>query len=630
MTQCRVQPDKRFLWILALGLAAAAVFFMETRVFNYDAIETIHSAWKITTGEKIYVDFDQPHHPGVYFLLAPIIMLLGERLETLFGIHYFIICLSLGVLSLTYVLGRLLFDRWTAITAVLILGALPWFAMSAFVIRADIPMLLFEMAALYFLYRFFKTPRNHFLILSAISISIAFIFLQKAVFFALFMGVLMLKALWRRELSLKQLGLYLVTGMAVQGLFWLFMAQMSSLSDYFFFNFTFVMERQEDLRDPVKWAMIANMLGNWQAMAPLLVIGLLAALIREGRNAHVLELGCGALWLLSTVFLVGRPYEQYYLPAMPLAALVLAASLCRLRTPNLYKSLLAGIVLFGCLNYVIWGVTEVEKRRYFVEKIAYVLETIPQDEPIYDYSNQFNLFRKDLDFFWYGGDAYTDIKRHQTYQRLRPYSYDIYALIDGMRPKMISHYSIDTTVRPWILWRYRQNRRFEDIYELIPNRTGYDYWTTFTDTLDTGSWITFATLHPLPFTKEGMLEIEMGLGTPKGSEYPFTGLDMRFTFDRAVVDHSGADGVTLTYRLEGPADLLLSQQGMPPGQEYRISLPPSSNYTTRTFPWSAFQQPAWVAEQREMATSKLTGLKLTATAPEETVRLGIGPVAFGQ
>ena len=33
------------------------------RVFDRDEIETIHSAWKMTAGETLYVDFFQHHHP---------------------------------------------------------------------------------------------------------------------------------------------------------------------------------------------------------------------------------------------------------------------------------------------------------------------------------------------------------------------------------------------------------------------------------------------------------------------------------------------------------------------------------------------------------------------------------------
>ena len=68
--------------LLGVALAVCACVFFHMRVFNYDAIETIHSAWKISQGEKIYVDFDQPHHPGLYFFLAPIIAWSGDHLGT--------------------------------------------------------------------------------------------------------------------------------------------------------------------------------------------------------------------------------------------------------------------------------------------------------------------------------------------------------------------------------------------------------------------------------------------------------------------------------------------------------------------------------------------------------------------
>lgn len=610
---------------LAILLAGAALFFMETRVFNFDALETIHSAWKISEGERIYADFDQPHHPGVYFMLAPVIKLAGDHsTETMVLIARLMALFAAGVLGLTYVFARRLYGVRVAVFSTLVLAALPWFAMSAFVVRADMPMLLFELAALFFLYRFFDHGQNRDLVYSAVCISVAFIFLQKAVFFAAFMGVLMLRALWRKGLSPGQLALYLATGLAVQGAFWVFMSVASSLPDYLFFNFILVGERQADLWDPAKWAMLKAMLADWQAMTPLVVLALVVATLRAGPDTRARELGCAALWMLATVLLVGRPYEQYYLPAMPMAAIVFGAAIARMPVRTAHV-VLTGVVLFGTLNYVIWGVTQVNDRRFMLEKLDYVLQTTSPDDPIYDGSNQFNLFRKDLDFFWYGGDAYSDMRRYETYQKLRPYDYDIYALIDRIKPKIISHYFIDTTARAWILWRYRKHDRYDDIYERIPNRTGFDYWTTFVDTLETGSVISPS---PLEFTAEGDIAADMTLGQAVGEQDAYVGLDMRFTFDRDTVDRSAAPGVRLTYKLNGDVGMMLSQDGVAPGREYMVKLPPADMFTTRDFEWAAFHEPPSGAPDKALNPAELNGVKFIALTAGQPVTLTIRRIEF--
>jgi hypothetical protein len=598
------------------------------RVFNFDAIETIHSAWKISQGEKIYVDFDQPHHPGLYFFLAPISAGSGGHLGPFLVIAHVMLVFTAASWAVTEALTKLLFDKHVALKATIILLALPWFALSAFVIRADVPMLCFELGALFFFYKFLQTQQNRHLIYSAICISIAFIFLQKAVFFAAFIGVLMLKYFFRKKISWQQIALYNFVGSAVQALFWLFLSHFSSLSEYIFFSFTLVGERQTDLYDPAKWMMIIDMLSDWQVAAPVLLAGICVALVKGKKDSHIGELGFGALGLLATVLIVGRPYEQYYLPAMPLVAIIFAVALSRMKNqPFIAHILFSAIMLWGSMNYALWAVSQYDDRQYYLDKLAYVLDTTHPDEPIYDGSNQFNIFRNDLDFFWYGGDTHSDLRRYETYQKLRPYSYDIYDLIDKKKPKIISHYFISTTEKPWILWRYKKNDRFNDIYELIPNETGFEYWTSFQDSLNTGSTIT---PRDSLLNAQGHVHVKMKLGTQQGSAYPYVGLDLRFMFDRAPIDLSTFKGVEVTYVLKGeaPIALALSQPNMASGHEHQINLLPSKEVQKLLLTWEAFKQPSWVQQSRSLNPEELTGIKLKAIIPELSSELSIHKIEF--
>jgi hypothetical protein len=60
------------------GLAFAGAWL---RVFDHDELEAVHTAWKMWTGERIYIDFFQHHHPLFYRLLIPVLDLFGAKLR---------------------------------------------------------------------------------------------------------------------------------------------------------------------------------------------------------------------------------------------------------------------------------------------------------------------------------------------------------------------------------------------------------------------------------------------------------------------------------------------------------------------------------------------------------------------
>ena len=105
--------------------------------------------------------------------------------------------------------------------------------------------------------------------------------------------------------------------------------------------------------------------------------------------------------------------------------------------------------------------TPIIHNKHQLKKIDYVLKMTNKNDFVYDGDIQFNVFRKDLDFFWYsvreetGGLA--------TIQKLKPYEYNIYELIEEKRPKIISNYKLDIN-HPLILKYYKETSEYEDLY----------------------------------------------------------------------------------------------------------------------------------------------------------------------
>tara|TARA_Y100001958_G_C20755854_1_gene238132 strand:- start:23 stop:520 length:498 start_codon:yes stop_codon:yes gene_type:complete len=104
--------------------------------------------------------------------------------------------------------------------------------------------------------------------------------------------------------------------------------------------------------------------------------------------------------------------------------------------------------------------TPIIHNKFQLKKIEYVLSLTDTNDLVYDGDIQFNLFRRDLDFFWYsirektGGLA--------TFQKLKPYKYDIYELIEQKKPKVISNYKLDIN-NPLILSKYKIDHLYDDL-----------------------------------------------------------------------------------------------------------------------------------------------------------------------
>ena len=111
-----------------------------------------------------------------------------------------------------------------------------------------------------------------------------------------------------------------------------------------------------------------------------------------------------------------------------------------------------------------------------MDKIDYVLSVTNKNDRVYDGDAQFNIFRKDLDFFWFSicnrnwrtlhlkeGEKPQNLGLG-TFQTIEDHPYNIYELINSKTPLVISNYCIDNMEDERIREDYRQSEIFKDIY----------------------------------------------------------------------------------------------------------------------------------------------------------------------
>jgi len=194
--------DKKLFWVLTTLsglLVGILIFYAGWRHFGGDEIEAFHSAWKIYSGERIYVDFFQHHHPFLYYLILPLLTIWKTSIKSIFLVRYFVLGLYFSIAYVTYLLGKKLYNPTVGWISSLLLMTTTTYTNAIIEIRPDVPQILCGMIAVYCLFSFFDTKKLWYFVTSAFFLSLSFLFLQKAIFLIFLVGLILLYKLFTRQ-----------------------------------------------------------------------------------------------------------------------------------------------------------------------------------------------------------------------------------------------------------------------------------------------------------------------------------------------------------------------------------------------------------------------------------------------
>jgi hypothetical protein len=150
--------------------------------------------------------------------------------------------------------------------------------------------------------------------------------------------------------------------------------------------------------------------------------------------------------------------------------------------------------------------------------------------------------------------------------------------------------------------------RLEDLSELLALD---HHWYLFKDSLDTGTNIQFVFDDD---NQNNSISITMTKGNDvndtENTSYAYVGASVIPDQMPDSVCDDCVLGVEIEYCLDGELSLLLEQDGMIPGQEYRVKLEATKKINKRFFPLSLFVQPSWVEQKYQLSSKYITGMKL--------------------
>lgn len=438
------------------GIAAFAVLsawnaFM--RPFGHDEFEAIHTAWKMFSGERIYVDFFQHHHFLFYEVLGWLIAWFGADVDMILASRVLSFLLATGIVWFSYASAKMVFGKDVALLSALLLSTAFIFLDKVIEVRPDVPQTLSGVLATFFLLRYLESGRRVFLLSVPVTLFLSFLFLQKAVFLVALLGLYTLYHVVRKTMSVKAFLLLWGIFLAMLVAFVAYVSAAYSWVEYLFLNWT-VNTVLLNTFFPLKYLWI-SFLEN-----PVFWIAYLGGIVLLFRKKEANLFAFLSLGLLGTVFLAKTPFAQYYLMALPFVAIVAAQAV--LEFSKRWKRVAIVALALSAIYPAYLIIAEVDDGNFDqLEKIEYVMSVTGPDDLVYDGGANFNVFRKDMDYFWFSVRPKKGVMA--AYQSLRPYEYDAYDLITERKPKVVS----DSFIKPKksaIADFYEQSDRYPDLF----------------------------------------------------------------------------------------------------------------------------------------------------------------------
>ncbi len=447
------------LWVLFAGILVSIFYYSINRYFDRDELEHIHTAWKIARGQEIYIDFFQHHHPFFNYMITPVINAYGSTPDTLFAGRYVMLLFTVCILAVTYLLALRIFkNSEVGLLSIILTSAFTAFFTKSIEIRPDIPQALTGLLAVYFLFTYYDKKSSRSLMASAVSLAVSFLFLQKAVVLIIPIAGILLYDVFKRRVRLKDAMLYGAAFIASLLPYYLYLLINGSFERYFEMNWLVnyylpeLFSKSESIIPIFKENIITCV---------LYFVGVVV-LLRSGRERRFAVLSLCLIFL--PVILFKNLWWQYFVPAVPTTAIVAGYAVHSTFGSRLSRF----IVLLGAISMPLAymhndGFFNMNnyKQRAQLDKIEYVLSITEEGDKVYDGSVLFNVFRDDIDYFWFCV-SYPNCLG--AYRQFSDYQYNIYSLIGSQRPKVISNTGIHSLNDIRIKNKYRVSDRYPDLY----------------------------------------------------------------------------------------------------------------------------------------------------------------------
>jgi hypothetical protein len=443
------------LWTIFAGALISVAFYLYNRTFVKDEFEHIHTAWKILQGQEFYIDFFEHHHPFFNYLIALVLYTFGSTVKSILISRYVILFMTVCILAVTYLLSRLVFkNAEIGVVSVILTSTVPTFYISSTEIRPDVLQTLTGLLSIYFLFVYYDKKSFGALIASSAFLALSFLVLQKSIVLIISIGAFLLYDLYKKRLRLNIAALYAAVFLICVLPYYIYLLSNGSFGQYFVTNWLM------NYHMPQQFGKLKILLMTFRESTITFVLYFIGALtlIISGRDRRFAILSLCLLILPMVMF--KNLWRQYYMPAIPLVGIIASYALYSFFNTRWSRF----IVLMGAIYLPIWfiqdnGFFDMNNKGQSnqLQKIEYVLSITDEDDKVYDGDAQFNVFRDDVDYFWFCRVC------RIAYQKVTDYEYNIYGSISAQKPKVISTNHIPSFNDIRIKYDYKVSEKYPDL-----------------------------------------------------------------------------------------------------------------------------------------------------------------------
>lgn len=433
--QLRDFNEDALIRIFKIFAAAAGVVLAYAFVFSgfqiVDEFEHLHASWLVSTGKVPYKDFFEHHNPLLWYVSTPLVNAFYDKAIIFYvmrGVSAFVSLITLFFIYKTALLFASRAGAWLAVA--LTLGNLITLY-NFYQFRPDNFMNLGFVVGIYYWFCYLKNPQRKLLVISFLAFTLSALFLQKISLLLIVVEAFIIGLIACKRMSLKEAVWAAVPAIGTIGIFILFLYTNGILEDYFIFNLNFNQAMIAYFDRGAFW--YGNLFISFYGAA--LLIGLY--LFKQQNIFYKLLFGLYAAEFLMRAYYFA-PHPNYYTLLTMLAALVSAPILDKM-FPR-YKIFMPVLLILMFIHLGLLfnriDATSAKHNSFEHYKLAdYVHKNSrPDDYLMNGYDKNFNIYRRDVSYYWFGLDMLLPIMEAEYKIKNKP---DVNAYILQYKPKFI-------------------------------------------------------------------------------------------------------------------------------------------------------------------------------------------------
>lgn len=397
--------ENAFIHALKLFIVVALLVILYGLIFSgfqiVDEFEHLHASWLVSEGLFPYRDFFEHHHPLIWYIFAPIVSFFYNDVIVFYVVRGISFLVSIVTLLYMYKISLFFTSKSGGLVGISFYLCNIITAYNFYQFRPDNYMNLFFLLGIYYWFSYIENKKLLNLVISFTSFAVSLLFLQKIGLILIVIELIILWQIITKKIKLKNVIVSAIPPVALVCLFFTYIILNGAGIEYFSLNFRFNQALVYYFERGAFWYQ--------NIFSTIYLFGLLVVLyFYKKKNIYfkIVSILYIAEFLMRGFYF--SPHPNYYSLLTILLGLVISGAVSDIIGKYRIISILLVIGLFLNLGLIFNTISRTsEKHDSFkhYQLAKYVHEnSSPNDLLMNGYDKNFNIYRKDASYYWFGLD----------------------------------------------------------------------------------------------------------------------------------------------------------------------------------------------------------------------------------